>query len=92
MNCSGVWSSGTAYITFEDVSVPKTHLIGKENNGFKVSYNFIKTWLQTLSVVYHVQLQSCETLKIISQLIVARSEWESAFKLLALQECVSKMP
>jgi alkylation response protein AidB-like acyl-CoA dehydrogenase len=37
MNCSGVWSSGTAYITFEDVRVPKTHLIGKENNGFKVN-------------------------------------------------------
>ena len=28
MNCSGVWSSGTAYVTFEDVSVPKSNLIG----------------------------------------------------------------
>ena len=35
MNCSGVWSSGTAYVTFEDVVVPKTHLIGQENQGFK---------------------------------------------------------
>nr|CAG8482442.1 13959_t:CDS:2 [Entrophospora candida] len=31
MQCSGVWSSGTAYITFEDVKVPKSNLIGKEN-------------------------------------------------------------
>jgi len=35
MNCSGVWSSGTAYITFEDVKVPVENLIGKENKGFK---------------------------------------------------------
>jgi alkylation response protein AidB-like acyl-CoA dehydrogenase len=35
MQCSGVWSSGTTYITFEDVKVPVTNLIGKENNGFK---------------------------------------------------------
>jgi alkylation response protein AidB-like acyl-CoA dehydrogenase len=35
MNCSGVWSSGTAYITFEDVKVPKSHVIGKVDKGFK---------------------------------------------------------
>lgn len=35
MKCSGVWPSGTAYITFEDVKVPKENLIGKENRGFK---------------------------------------------------------
>ncbi|KAF9136238.1 hypothetical protein BGW39_003683 [Mortierella sp. 14UC] len=35
MQCSGVWSSGTAYINFEDVLVPKTNLVGKENRGFK---------------------------------------------------------
>jgi alkylation response protein AidB-like acyl-CoA dehydrogenase len=41
MNCSGVWSSGTAYITFEDVVVPKTNIIGKENSGFKyIMFNF----------------------------------------------------
>ncbi|KAI3648492.1 hypothetical protein MP228_006346 [Amoeboaphelidium protococcarum] len=41
MDCSGVWSSGTAYITFEDVKVPKENLIGKENQGFKyIMYNF----------------------------------------------------
>jgi alkylation response protein AidB-like acyl-CoA dehydrogenase len=35
MKCSGVWSSGTTYITFEDVKVPKENLLGKENKGFK---------------------------------------------------------
>jgi alkylation response protein AidB-like acyl-CoA dehydrogenase len=33
MNCSGVWASGTSYITFEDVKVPVENLIGKENEG-----------------------------------------------------------
>lgn len=41
MKCSGVWPSGTAYITFEDVKVPKANLIGKENKGFKyIMQNF----------------------------------------------------
>lgn len=36
MKCSGVWSSGTTYITFEDVKVPVGNLIGKENKGFQL--------------------------------------------------------
>ena len=36
MDCQGVWSSGTTYITFEDVKVPVENLVGKENQGFKV--------------------------------------------------------
>jgi len=41
MKCSGVWPSGTTYITFEDVQVPVENLIGVENQGFKyVMYNF----------------------------------------------------
>eukprot|EP01112_Ceratiomyxa_fruticulosa_P003102 TRINITY_DN1349_c0_g1_i1.p1 TRINITY_DN1349_c0_g1~~TRINITY_DN1349_c0_g1_i1.p1 ORF type:complete len:924 (-),score=261.66 TRINITY_DN1349_c0_g1_i1:282-3053(-) len=41
MQCSGVWSSGTTYITFEDVKVPVENLIGEENMGFKyIMYNF----------------------------------------------------
>jgi alkylation response protein AidB-like acyl-CoA dehydrogenase len=35
MLCSGVWPSGTTYITFEDVKVPVENLIGKENEGFR---------------------------------------------------------
>jgi len=35
MKCSGVWSSGTTYITFDDVKVPKSNLLGKENKGFQ---------------------------------------------------------
>jgi alkylation response protein AidB-like acyl-CoA dehydrogenase len=32
---------GTAYVTFEDVKVPKENLIGKENKGFKyIMWNF----------------------------------------------------
>lgn len=34
MKCSGVWASGTTYVTFEDVKVPKVNLIGKEGKGF----------------------------------------------------------
>lgn len=37
MKCSGVWSSGTTYITFEDVKVPKANLLGKEGRGFKIA-------------------------------------------------------
>ncbi|KAJ3070851.1 hypothetical protein HDU98_006142 [Podochytrium sp. JEL0797] len=41
MNCSGVWASGTSFVTFEDVKVPVENLIGKENKGFKcIMYNF----------------------------------------------------
>jgi alkylation response protein AidB-like acyl-CoA dehydrogenase len=36
MDCQGVWSSGTTYVSFEDVLVPVGNLIGKENQGFKV--------------------------------------------------------
>merc|ERR1719330_2094595 len=41
MKCSGVWSSGTTYITFDDVKVPKGNLLGKENKGFQyIMQNF----------------------------------------------------
>jgi alkylation response protein AidB-like acyl-CoA dehydrogenase len=41
MKCSGVWPSGTAFVTFEDVKVPVENLIGQENQGFKyIMYNF----------------------------------------------------
>lgn len=36
MDCSGVWASGTSYISFEDVKVPVENLIGKENKGFQL--------------------------------------------------------
>ena len=35
MDCQGVWSSGTTYVTFEDVKVPVQNVLGKENQGFK---------------------------------------------------------
>ena len=35
MDCQGVLSSGTTYVTFEDVKVPVENLLSKENQGFK---------------------------------------------------------
>lgn len=35
MDCSGVWASGTAFVTFDNVRVPAGNLIGAENEGFK---------------------------------------------------------
>jgi alkylation response protein AidB-like acyl-CoA dehydrogenase len=43
MDCQGVWSSGTTYVTFEDVKVPVENLIGKENQGFKGKFNRVAT-------------------------------------------------
>eukprot|EP00808_Paulinella_micropora_P027605 g28368.t1 len=41
MACMGVWASGTALITFEDVKVPVTNLIGQEGKGFGyIVHNF----------------------------------------------------
>jgi alkylation response protein AidB-like acyl-CoA dehydrogenase len=41
MPCSGMWASGTTYVTFEDVKVPVANLIGRENKGFKsIMHNF----------------------------------------------------
>lgn len=34
MDCSGVWASGTSFISFEDVRVPVKNVLGKENKGF----------------------------------------------------------
>lgn len=50
MDCMGVWSSGTTYITFEDVMVPVENLIGKENSGFKyIMHNFNQ---ERMGIVY----------------------------------------
>jgi len=41
MECMGVWTSGTSFITLSNVKVPKENIIGKFNEGFKqVMYNF----------------------------------------------------
>lgn len=41
MDCTGMWASGTTYVTFDDVKVPVSNLIGEENQGFKlIMYNF----------------------------------------------------
>lgn len=41
MKCSGVWSSGTAHINFEDVKMPRANIVGKENRDLKfIMHNF----------------------------------------------------
>jgi len=41
LECMGVWPSGTTFVTFTDVKVPKTNIIGKLGEGFKqVMFNF----------------------------------------------------
>lgn len=35
MNCTGMWSSGTSFVIFDNVKVPVENIIGKEGNGFK---------------------------------------------------------
>lgn len=37
MQCTGVWASGTAFVTFDNVKVPVENIIGVENDGFKYS-------------------------------------------------------
>ena len=36
MDCQGVLSSGTTFVSFDEVKVPVENLIGKENQGFRV--------------------------------------------------------
>merc|ERR1719387_502062 len=37
----GVWTSGTTFITFKNVKVPKANIVGALNEGFKqIMYNF----------------------------------------------------
>jgi len=65
MECMGVWPSGTTYIEFDNVKVPKSNIIGAENQGFKqVMYNFNhERWL--LAVQANRMARTCveESLK-----------------------------
>jgi alkylation response protein AidB-like acyl-CoA dehydrogenase len=54
MDCQGVWSSGTTYITFEDVKVPVENLIGKENQGFKGMSSSVTAWLELTLMILTV--------------------------------------
>jgi len=71
MNCTGVWPSGTTYITFDDVKVPVENLIGKENRGFKyIMANFNhevsaliqpRNTLGVLTYVYYLAMGNCRS-------------------------------
>jgi len=36
MKCSGLWASGTTFVTFEDVRAPATNVLGTEGQAFKM--------------------------------------------------------
>jgi len=36
MKCSGIWGSGTTYVTFDDVRVPVQNVLGVEGQAFKM--------------------------------------------------------
>ncbi|CAC9892196.1 unnamed protein product [Aureobasidium pullulans] len=57
MDCQGVWSSGTTYVTFEDVKVPVENLVGKENQGFKVLMTNFKQCLRFSRVCYEESMK-----------------------------------
>lgn len=62
MDCQGVWSSGTTYITFEDVKVPVENLLGKQNQGFRGKmlqrwYPFFESAQTNKLPSHHDQLQ-----------------------------------
>jgi len=52
MECQGVWPSGTTFVTFTDVKVPKSNIIGEVGYGFKqIMYNFNhERWALTVQV------------------------------------------
>ncbi|KAL5317007.1 hypothetical protein ACEPPN_016060 [Leptodophora sp. 'Broadleaf-Isolate-01'] len=50
---SGVAASGSTYIEFDDVEVPVSNLLGKENQGFKIimsNFNHERLWLACTSL------------------------------------------
>ena len=36
MKCQGLWSTGTAFIIFDNVKVPVENMVGDENEGFNI--------------------------------------------------------
>ncbi len=50
-----MWSSGTTFIIFDNVKVPKENLIGEEDNGFKyIMINFNRERLGICAQVYMI--------------------------------------
>ncbi|KAE8441628.1 hypothetical protein EG329_004595 [Mollisiaceae sp. DMI_Dod_QoI] len=53
MENSGVSASGSTYIEFDDVEVPVSNLLGKENEGFDIimtNFNHERLWLACISL------------------------------------------
>jgi len=53
MECTGVWPSGTTFVTFKDAKVPKTNVIGMEDKGFlQVMFNFNhERWMVAIQAI-----------------------------------------
>lgn len=51
MDCMGVWSSGTSYVSFEDVLVPVENVLGQENKGFQVRTRFRRSLAGTAKLI-----------------------------------------
>eukprot|EP00930_Biecheleria_cincta_P092518 TRINITY_DN8247_c0_g1_i1.p1 TRINITY_DN8247_c0_g1~~TRINITY_DN8247_c0_g1_i1.p1 ORF type:complete len:402 (+),score=68.61 TRINITY_DN8247_c0_g1_i1:90-1295(+) len=65
MECTGMWCSGTTFITFDNVKVPKTNIIGKLNGGFmQAMYNFNhERWMFTVQAARAARVCVEESLK-----------------------------
>ena len=74
MDCQGVWSSGTTYVTFEDTKVPVENLLGKENQGFRGKPGFdLFSFFSSLSLLSLSSLTSLPARHLCSFLFVAPS-------------------
>lgn len=53
MQCTGCWSSGTAFVEFKNVKVPKNNLLGEQNKGFQIimhNFNSERILLSAMSI------------------------------------------
>jgi len=69
MECTGMWPSGTTFITFKNVKVPKTNIIGYEDKGFQqVMYNFNhERWMVSIQAIRLARTCVEESLKFARQ-------------------------
>jgi len=69
MQCMGVWPSGTSFVTFTDVKVPKTNIIGKVGDGFRQAmFNFNhERWAVAIQAIRQARTCIEESLKFARQ-------------------------
>ena len=74
MQCQGLSSSGTAYLSFDQVRVPTRHLIGKEGDGFRmIMYNFNhERWAMTIMANRLARVALAESFKCVAAFSAGR--------------------